>query len=324
MGSGLKTNEERKEGKMKFHKKKENNSLLRRAARMWQLYVLILPALIYIIVFQYLPMYGVVIAFKDYRVSKGILGSDWVGLKHFIRFVTYPEFDTIMLNTMRISFKSLIWSFPLSVILALLLNELENLKIKKFVQMVTYMPHFISTITVCGMILLFFSRQYGVVNAIITLLGGERIDFLGNQDYFDALYVGSGIWQGLGWGTIIYLSALSGVSPEMIEAAKIDGASRPQVIRYINIPAIMPTIVITLILNCGGILNVGFEKVFALQNPLNMDRSNVISVYTYQLGIGGGQFSYASAIGLFNTIINVILLTIVNKTAKKVSDISII
>ncbi|MBQ8233880.1 MAG: sugar ABC transporter permease [Lachnospiraceae bacterium] len=297
---------------------------LRKAARMWQVYVLLLPALLYVIIFNYVPMYGVQIAFKDYRVSKGIIGSEWVGLKHFIRFLTYPEFKTIMLNTMRISLKSLIWSFPLSVIFALLLNELDNLKFKKFVQMITYMPHFISTITVCGMVLLFFNRQYGVVNAIITGLGGERIDFLGKADYFDALYIGSGIWQGLGWGAIIYLSALAGVSSEMIEAAKIDGASRIQIIWYINIPTILPTIITMLILRCGHVLGVGFEKVYALQNPLNMEVSNVISVYTYQLGIGGGQFSYASAIGLFNTVINVTLLTIVNRISKKVSDISIV
>ena len=297
---------------------------MKKALSMWQLYVLLLPALVYLIIFSYVPMYGIQVAFKDYRVSRGINGSEWVGLKHFIRFLTSPNFWMIMKNTLRLSFKELIWGFPLPVIFALLLNELRNEKIKKVVQMITYMPHFISTITVCGMVLLFFDRQYGVVNSIIVLLGGERVAWLAEPAYFDALYVGSGIWQGLGWSAIIYLSALSGISTEMVEAAKIDGASRMKIIWYINIPTILPTIAIIFILRCGSILGVGFEKVFALQNDLNLQVSNVISTYTYQIGLGSGQFSYATAIGLFNTVVNVSLLVVVNSISKKLTDTGIL
>lgn len=254
----------------------------------------------------------------------GIWGSPWVGFQHFERFLTFPDFWKIMGNTLRISFKSLVWGFPFPILLALLLNELTNLRFKKAVQMITYAPHFISTITVCGMVLLFFNREYGVVNGVISLFGGSKVDWLSNAKFFDVLYVGSGIWQGTGWGTIIYLAALSGISPELIEAAKIDGASRLKIIWYINIPTILPTIVIMLILNCGGLLNVGFEKVFALQNDLNLSVSNVLGTYTYQIGLQGGQFSYAAAIGLFNNIVNILILIFVNMIAKKLSDISIL
>ncbi len=302
----------------------ELTRVLKKAIGMWQLYVLILPALVYLIIFSYFPMYGIQIAFKNYRVSMGIWGSPWVGFQHFERFLTFPDFWKIMGNTLRISFKSLVWGFPFPILLALLLNELTNLRFKKAVQMITYAPHFISTITVCGMVLLFFNREYGVVNGVISLFGGSKVDWLSNAKFFDVLYVGSGIWQGTGWGTIIYLAALSGISPELIEAAKIDGASRLKIIWYINIPTILPTIVIMLILNCGGLLNVGFEKVFALQNDLNLSVSNVLGTYTYQIGLQGGQFSYAAAIGLFNNIVNILILIFVNMIAKKLSDISIL
>lgn len=303
---------------------RELSGIMKKAAGMWQLYVLILPALVYLVVFSYFPMYGIQIAFKNYRVSMGIWDSPWVGLQHFERFLTFPDFWKIMGNTFRISFKSLIWGFPFPIVLALLLNELTNLRFKKAVQMITYAPHFISTITVCGMVLLFFNREYGVVNGIISLFGGNKIDWLSDAKFFDVLYVGSGIWQGTGWGTIIYLAALSGISPELIEAAKIDGASRLKIIWHINIPTILPTIVIMLILNCGSLLNVGFEKVFALQNDLNLSVSNVLGTYTYQIGLEGGQFSYASAIGLFNNIVNILILIFVNMVAKRLSDISIL
>lgn len=297
---------------------------LRKAASMKQLYLLLLLPLAYLIVFNYFPMYGIQIAFKDYRVSKGIVGSEWVGLKHFIRFLNFPDFWVIVRNTLRLSLKSLLWGFPFPIVLALLLNELTNIRFRKFVQMVSYMPHFISTITVCGMVLLFFNRQFGVINTLLGMLGVSPIDWLADVRYFDALYVGSGVWQGLGWGTIIYLSALSGVSAEMVEAARIDGATRIKIIWHINIPTILPTIMILLIMNCGNILSVGFEKIFALQNSLNLSVSNVIATYTYQIGIGGGQFSYSSAIGLFNTLVNVALLLIVNTVSKKLSDISLL
>lgn len=294
----------------------------RQVLNSWQLYVLILPALLYVLVFNYQPMYGVQIAFKDFRTSKGIWGSNWVGLKHFIRFITYPNFGKIIKNTLSISLYSLA-TFPCSVILALMINELNAVRFKKTVQMITYAPHFISTVVVCSMITLFFGRSSGIVNNFIELLGGVRTDFLSQPKYFASLYVWSGVWQSVGWGTIIYLSALSGVSPELVEAARIDGASRLRIVLHINIPTILPTVIIMLILSCGSILSVGFEKVYLLQNNLNLDASQIISTYVYEIGLLNAQYSYSTAIGLFNTVVNVILLVIVNAIAKSLSDISI-
>ena len=288
----------------------------------WQLYLLILPALVYVFTFSYWPMYGIMIAFKEFNARLGIWGSEWVGLSHFIRFVTYPDFWKILFNTLIISLYSLA-TFPLTIILALLLNEIGNHKYKRTVQMLTYAPHFLSTVVICGMIGLFFSRNMGLINNVIEMLGGERIDFLSKPEYFTHLYVWSGVWQDIGWGTIIYLAALSGVSPDLIEAARIDGATRLQVIRHINIPTIMPTIIIMLILSCGSILSVGFEKIYLLKNPLNSDASQVIATYLYEVGLIGGQYSYSTAIGLFNTLVNFLLLVVVNIVAKKISAISI-
>ena len=288
----------------------------------WQLYVLILPAVVYVFIFSYMPMYGVQIAFKNFRPSKGIWGSPWVGLQHFIKFVKYPNFKMIILNTMRISLYSLA-TFPLSVLLALFMNELNNQKFKKTVQMITYAPHFVSTVVICSMITLFLNKSNGLLNNIVALFGGERVSFLEMPRYFATIYVWSGVWQGIGWGTIIYLAALAGVSPELVEAARIDGANRLQIVIHVNLPTIAPTIIIMLIMSCGGILSVGFEKVYLLQNPLNLDASQVISTYVYELGLLNAQFSYSSAIGLFNTIVNVTLLLIVNAVAKRVSDISL-
>lgn len=291
--------------------------------RYWPLYFLILPAMIYLFIFNYMPMYGIVIAFKDYRPRMGILGSPWVGLKHFKRFITFPNFDVIILNTLRIGVYSLC-TFPCSVIFALMLNEVHNAKFKKTVQMISYMPYFLSTVVVCSMITLFFNGKTGVINAMIEALGGERCDFLTVAVYFEDIYVWSGVWQGLGWGAIIYISALSGVPSELIEAARVDGAGRLRIIWNINIPWISPTIIIMLIMSCGGVLSVGFEKTFLLQNSLNLSRSQVISTYVYDVGLTSAQFSYSAAVGLFNTIVNVILLGTVNVISKKASNISII
>jgi putative aldouronate transport system permease protein len=288
----------------------------------WQLYVLILPAIVYLFIFNYIPMYGVIIAFKDYRSSLGILGSHWVGLKHFIRFIEFPNFRLLLWNTLSIGLYSLA-TFPCSVILALMINEIGNIKFKKTVQMITYAPFFLSTVVVCSMILLFLNGNSGVINNIRAAIGLERVDYILIPAYFDTIYVWSGVWQGIGWGTIIYLAALSNVSPELVEAARMDGAKRLHIIYHVNIPAIMPTIVIILILSCGGILGVGFEKIYLLQKPLNLSASQVISTYVYSIGLLNAQYSYASAIGLFNTVINILLLIIVNMVAKKVSDVSI-
>lgn len=214
-------------------------------------------------------------------------------------------------------------TFPLSIIAALLINELRSVSYKKVVQMVTYAPHFISTVVICSMITLFMNQSSGLINNVIAALGGKRVDFLGTAAYFPHIYVWSGVWQNLGWGTIIYLATLSAVSPELHEAAYLDGANRMQIILHVNIPCILPTVVIMLIMNCGTILSVGFEKVYLLQNALNLDTSQTISTYNYELGLLGGQYSYTTAIGLFNTVVNVVMLTIVNTVSRRVSEISL-
>ena len=295
---------------------------LSRVLSSWQLYLLILPAVVFVIIFHYLPMYGVVIAFKNFRANKGILGSDWVGLQHFVRFINYPDFWRIMLNTARISLYSFA-TFPLPVILALLINDIAQPKLKKGVQMITYAPHFISTVVVCQMISIFFGRSNGLVNNVIELFGGARIPFLEIGSYFPGIYVWSDVWQHVGWDAIIYIAALSGVSQELIEASQIDGAKRLQIIWHIHLAAIMPTIIIMLILRCGSLLAVGFEKTYLLQNPLNLTHSQVIATYTYEIGLLNQQYSYSAAIGLFNTVINVAILLAVNTVARRVSEISL-
>ena len=288
----------------------------------WRLYVLLLPSLVYLFIFAYIPMYGVQIAFRDFSPRKGIWGSEWVGLEYFKRFIEYPNFKFLMMNTLRIGLYSLA-TFPCPIIFALMLNEVRSSKFKKSVQMISYIPHFLSTVVVCSMVTLFFNQKTGVVNAIIEFLGGTRTDFLTKASYFEDIYVWSGVWQGLGFGAIIYIAALASVPMEQIEAARIDGATRLQIIWHVNIPYILPTIIIMLIFSCGGILGVGFEKILLLQNDLNLSRSQVISTYVYEIGIRGGQFSYSSAIGLFNTIINVTILAIVNEIARRFGETSV-
>ena len=295
---------------------------LRRIRRKWQLYLLILPAIVSVFIFHYIPIYGVQIAFKNFRSSKGILGSEWVGFKHFARFLAYPDFWKILWNTVRISLYSLA-TFPCPVILALMMNELNSERYKKFMQMVTFAPHFISTVVVCSMVLLFFDRSQGLVNNVIAALGGERYDFVSSTRYFSSLYVWSGVWQNLGWNAIIYIAALSSVSPELIEAARVDGATRLQIVRYVNFPAILPTVITMLILSAGSLLNVGFEKIYLLQNPLNMEASRVISTYVYEIGLQGGQFSYSTAIGLFNNVVNIVVIILVNGISKRVTRVAL-
>ena len=296
--------------------------IMRGVLRDWRLYVLLAPAVIYILLFSYQPMYGVQIAFRKFRPSKGICGSQWVGMKYFIDFFEHPLFWKLIWNTMRISLYSMC-TFPLPILLALLINELDSDKFKKTVQMITYAPHFLSTVVVCSMLTLFCSKDNGLFNHIIAFFGGERASLLENPALFTPLYVWSGVWQGIGWSSILYIAALSGVSPELIEAARIDGANRAQIVMHVNVPTIMPTIIITLIMNCGSILGVGFEKVYLLQNKLNLDASNIIATYVYELGLIDAQFSASAAIGLFNTIVNITLLLIVNTIAKRVSDIGL-
>jgi len=289
----------------------------------WQLYILVLPAVVFIAIFAYEPMYGAQIAFRNYTAKAGIWGSEWVGLEHFKRFLTSSNFWPLIRNTVGISLYSLIAGFPAPIILAFMLNELRSSKLRKTIQMITYAPHFISTVAICGLILLFLQRESGLFNLVRMAFGKEGIDFMIEPKYFKTIYVVSGIWQGLGWGTIIYLAALSGVDTQIVEASIIDGASRIQKIWYIDLPSILPTIVILLILNAGSILNVGGDKILLLQNALNMESSDVISTFVYRLGIQNAQFSYTTAIGLFNSVVNFILLTAVNYVAKKLTGSSL-
>lgn len=290
----------------------------KRLKESWQWYLLLLPGLIYLIIFQYGPMYGLQIAFKDYRARAGIWNSEWVGLKHFIRFIQYPNFLKMVKNTLSITLFSLA-TFPIPVMFALFLNEIRQQKFKKVVQMVTYMPHFLSEVVVCSLVILFLDRTSGPINNLIEFLGGTRRGFWGMPEAFSSIYVISGLWQNLGWNSILYISALSSISMELVEAARIDGASRLQIMRHINLPGILPTVVITFIMRCGSLLSVGYSKIYLLQNNLNLDKSTVISTYVYQIGLIGGQYSYSSAIGLFNNVVNIIILLIVNKIATKLS-----
>ncbi len=294
----------------------------KRLRESWQWYLLLLPALIYILIFNYGPMYGILMAFQNYRPSKGIAGSPWVGFDNFIRFFKYPYFWKMIRNTLSITLLSLA-TFPCAIIFALFLNELTHVKFKKVAQMVSYMPHFLSEVVVVSLVMLMLDLSNGPVNNLIAALGGERTYFMGEPSAFAPIYVFSGLWQNLGWGTILYISALSSVPSEQIEAAKIDGASRFQVMWHINIPAILPTIMITLLMRMGRIMSLGYTKILLMDNDLVADVSNVISTYTYKVGILGGQYSYSTAIGLFNNIINIILLLSFNRLSKKLTDISL-
>lgn len=285
--------------------------------KQWQLFVFLAPALIYIIIFHYLPMYGIIISFQNYKPSLGVLGSKFVGLANFKRFFNLPNFKNIFLNTLFLSLYNIAVSFPLPVILALSLNRAGNGKFKKTVQTITYAPHFISTVVVVGIVFILLSPNSGMFNNVITAFGGEKVFFMGKPEYFRHIYVWSGVWQGIGWGSIIYLAAISSVDTSLYESATIDGASLIQQVRYIDIPCIMPTIIIQLILSAGRMLNVGFEKVLLLQNSLNIETSEVISTYVYKAGLIKNQYGFSSAIGMFNSVINFIILLIVNKLAKK-------
>ena len=292
-------------------------------AKNYSLYLLILPVLIYFIVFCYLPMYGITLAFKEYDPIKGIFGDHWVGFKYFQQFFNAYQFKQILTNTFFTSFFSLLFGFPIAVLLALMLNEVRNRHFKKFVQTITYAPHFISTVVFVGMLVTFLSPSTGIINNILDLFGFSRTHFMQEPSMFIPIYVISGIWQEAGWGSIIYIAALSSVDTELYEAGYVDGMNKIQKIINIDLPCIKPTIIIMMILSMGSILNVGFEKVFLMQNTMNISSSQVISTYVYNIGLLSNQFSYATAIGLFNSIINFILLVIVNLVVKKVGEASL-
>ena len=301
---------------------KESNAL-RQIRRNYGLYLFILPALIYFLVFCYYPMYGVQIAFKDFIPTMGIWGSPWVGLKHLDTFFNSYYFWVLIKNTLGISFYSIIVGFPMPIILALSLNEVKNSFFKKTLQTVTYAPHFISMVVMVGMILSFLSPGTGIVNEGLKALGMDPVYFMAKSAYFKNIYVWTGVWQGAGWGSIIYLAALSGIDPQLHESAIIDGATHLQRIWHINVSGILPTMVIMLILSTGGIMSVGFEKVYLLQNPINLETSEVISTYVYKAGLQNARYSFSSAVGLFNSVINCIMLVLVNSAAKKLNETSL-
>jgi putative aldouronate transport system permease protein len=295
----------------------------RKILRNYELYLFILPAFIYFILFHYGPLYGIQIAFKDFMSVKGIWGSPWVGMQNFMKFFNSHYFWVLIKNTLSLSVYSLAAGFPLPIILALMLNELKNKRFKKVIENAAYAPHFISTVVLAGMILTFLSPSTGIVNEIIKALGGNPISFMTKSSLFKHIYVWSGIWQNLGWNSIIFTAALSGIDPELHEAAIVDGATRFQRILHIDIPGIMPTMIIMLIMDCGKVMSVGFEKVFLLQNPLNMEVSDVISTYVYRIGLLNAQYSFSTAVGLFNSVINFVLLVLVNSIARRVSETSL-
>lgn len=289
----------------------------------YQIYLMLIPCLLYFIIFCYGPMYGVQIAFKDYNTGIGIWSSPWVGLKHFRRFLGLKQFWQIFNNTLYLSVYSLLAGFPFPILVSLMLNEVRSLRYKKVVQTVTYAPHFISTVVMVTMINLFFSPNSGFINKIIEAFGNEKINFMTKAEYFPHIYVWSGIWQHFGWNSIIYLATLANVDESLHEAAVIDGAGRLQRIWYINIPCLAPTIVIQLILSMGGILGADFEKVLLMQNASIMSTADVLSTYTYRIGIQGSQFSLSSAIGMFNSVVNLTILIIVNTVCRRVSETSL-
>lgn len=302
---------------------KRRNGLWKQICRRWQLYLFLIVPLAWLITFCYIPMGGVQIAFKNYMPRKGIFDSEWVGWTHFITFFKSFYFGRTVGNTLRVSLYSLVCSFPLSIIFALMMNLIINPKFKKVVQTITYMPHFISVVVLVGMLNQMLNPVTGLYSNIYRLFypGEYPPDLLARANTFDHLYVWSGIWQNLGWNTIIYMAALSGVDPELHEAAQIDGASRLKRVWYIDLPVLLPTASIMLIMNSGSIMSVGFEKVYLMQNAINSVYSEVISTYVYKTGLGGttNQMSYAAAIGLFNNVINGILLITVNFLSKKLS-----
>lgn len=289
----------------------------------YQLYLMVLPALAYLLIFAYKPMYGIIIAFKDYSFAKGILGSEWVGFEHFTRLFNSYWFPVILKNTLTISLLSLLVSFPVPILLALMVNEIGNKRVKSVFQTISYAPHFISTIVVCGMVILFLNPSSGIINKLITLFGHEAVYFMQKPQMFKWIYVISGIWQGAGWSAIIYYAALSGVDSSLLEAAEIDGASRVQIIWYINLPVLIPTILILFILQCGSLMSVGYEKVYALQNNANISGSEVISTYVYKVGLERSEFSFSTATGVFNSVVNSTILLAANALSRRATKVSL-
>ena len=302
---------------------KKKWSLKEDIQKRWQLYLMLLLPLAYIIVFCYVPMGGILIAFEDYSFRKGILGSGWVGLKYFEQFFSNPDMMKLLKNTLVISFYSLLISFPAPIILALALHIIGGKRFKKFMQSLTYAPYFISTVVMVGIILQCFHLNIGIVNNLLALVGLDRVDFMGRASYFRHIYVWSGVWQTTGYAAVIYIAALGNVDQSLVEASLIDGANRLQRIKIVELPALKPIITIQLIMAIGSIMGVGFEKVFLMQSPLNLSVSEIISTYVYKRGLKDMQYSFATAVGLFNSVVNFILLFLANKISQKFGETSL-
>ena len=306
----------------KNKKKAKNNvcqqeNLSRHIKKYWQLYVMMLIPVVYYVIFRYVPMVGNIIAFRRYRAGSSIFGDEWSGLKYFNQFIKDSNFWRAFRNTLALNLKYLVISFPITIIFAILLNEIKNVHYKKLVQTISYLPHFISMVIVAGMIRELLSTS-GPINGLIVSLGGEPIQFISLPQWFTTIFVTSGIWQGLGWGTILYLAAMSGINPELYEAASLDGASRLKQIWHVTIPGILPTIMTLLILNIGSLCgSAAFEKVFLLYQPTTYETADIIATYVYRMGLGSGNYSYATAVGLFQGLINIVLLTAANIFSKK-------
>ena len=304
-------------------RKTRTHEAWRQIKRHWQLYLVISLPLVWLGIFRYAPMYGIQIAFRDFIAVEGITGSPWVGLKHFERFFGSHQFGRLLSNTIGINLYSLAVGFPIPIILAIALNEVRNQFFKKTVQMVTYAPHFISTVVLVGILFQVLDPRIGLLSKLLSLMGIEPLNVIAKPEWFKTLYVLSGIWQNAGYSSIIYIAALSSIDPQLEEAAIIDGASRLQKIWYIDLPGILPTAVILLILNTGQIMNVGFEKIYLMQNSLNMSRSDVISTYVYRIGLIRAQYSFSTAVGLFNSVVNLILLVTINQIARRLGETSL-
>lgn len=298
------------------------NRLLRQIAKRYDLYLMLLVPIVWYLLFHYGPLYGLQIAFKNFNPGKGILGSSWVGFEHFQRFFDSYYFGRLLWNTLSINLLSLLLAFPIPIMLALLINEIRSKSYSKLLQNITYIPHFISVVVIVGILNVMLSTN-GPINMLIQGLGGSSVRFMESAGWFKTIFIGSNIWQNMGWQSIIYIAGLSGINPQLYEAAKMDGASRLRRIWHVSLPGIVPVIVILLILDIGQFMNIGFEKILLMQNNLNLEASDVISTFVYTTGILKGEYSYTAAIGLFNSLINLTLLLLVNRFARKTSETSL-
>ena len=309
---------------MRKNKVQQKQSFIQGIKSSRALYLLLLPSFIIFLLFTYYPMYGVIIAFKDFSPAQGILGSPWVGFKNFIQYFNSYQFWPTIRNTIVISLYTIVVTFPLPVFLALMCNQIRARRFKKFFQVSTYLPHFISTVVMCGMIILFLSPSTGIIAKLAELFGFTLPNLMGSASAFPSIYVWTEAWQHVGWDSILYIATLSAIDPTLYEAATMDGASKWKRMIHIDIPALLPTATIMFILRMGSVMSVGFEKIYLLQNTLNSSTSEIISTYVYKMGLVSNQYSLSSAIGLFNNVINLVLLLLVNYTSKKLSDTSLI